>query len=240
MSSSFSSSSSSLEKFSNRVFNPTISHKDKVHHLQRVWSWCFQLANSQEIQQFAISDVETFWSYYNNCPAPSKIVTGSSVCFFEESFNTSFEEETGSASVLFLRNKIPIRAEDKKESRDFEFKKADTQWLEILMALIGEQFGDYNSWVKGCRLKVRRYGMYIEILMDLFIQPITRLSTSKKEDICEEETETEEGIHIIREIFQTIIECYQASSLTLTPCCCTSPVPESAGFSSSNKSSIFD
>lgn len=173
----------------------------KQHLLNREWTWTFQVANSAQQEAFSVSTVEAFWSYFNNCPQPSQIATGSCISFFESNF-CAFS----SPSVLVWRYKLQIEAE-KTEQRIEGFRKGDVKWRELLMALIGEQLGEYSSMIKGCCVKLQRRGCFIELLMDIY--------TDVGENIIENKEETECILNIIKQEVQKKIECYYAQDFTL-------------------------
>ncbi|CAJ0921696.1 unnamed protein product, partial [Mesorhabditis belari] len=100
----------------------------------RDWEDCLQ-------QVIAFDSVEDFWSLFYNIAAPSSLNWGSDYYLFKEGIRPMWEDKQNHKRKQFL----------------------DDYWLELLMAIVGEQFGDYGDHICGAVLNVRNKGDKISL-----------------------------------------------------------------------------
>ncbi|TRY63576.1 hypothetical protein TCAL_10342 [Tigriopus californicus] len=121
------------------------------HPLNHSWTlWYYQnirsnswLENQKKVSTF--STVEDFWSLYNHVEQPSRINSSNDYSVFKSNIKPMWEDpanKKGGKWTLTL---------DKR----FRYQMLDEYWREILMAMIGETFGDNGDIVNGAVVNVR-------------------------------------------------------------------------------------
>ncbi|XP_005993443.2 eukaryotic translation initiation factor 4E-1A [Latimeria chalumnae] len=124
------------------------------HPLQSRWAlWFYKNvksktwhANVRLITKF--DTVEDFWALYNNIQIASKLMSGCDYSLFRDGIEPMWED---------YRNKCGGRwlITFSKQQRHTEL---DRFWLETLLCLIGESFGDYSDDVCGAVINIRAKG----------------------------------------------------------------------------------
>lgn len=113
------------------------------HPLQNSWQlWYYKNVSSDfEKNLFTITTVETvedFWGLFNHIELASNLNPNCAYYFFKEGIRPMWEDSTNKAGGRWVINCM------KKN-----FKAIDNYWMELLLALIGEAFGEYNDYVCG-------------------------------------------------------------------------------------------
>ncbi|XP_069173289.1 eukaryotic translation initiation factor 4E1 isoform X2 [Procambarus clarkii] len=122
------------------------------HPLKNTWTmWYYKVKSSNvwmechtEIASF--NTVEDFWAVYHHLNLPSEIERGSGYSMFRKGIKPMWEDSHNWNGGRWL---FTIQ-----ESNDCQ--KLDDIWMEMLILLIGEAFGDNNEQVCGCVVSVWR------------------------------------------------------------------------------------
>jgi len=121
------------------------------HPLQNKWTlWYFKNDRakdweSNQKQVITFSTVEDFWALYNHIENASKLGNGCDYSLFKEGIKPMWEDahnEHGGKWLLQM---------DKRSRMNV----LDVVWLEIMMCLIGEAFGDSGNIVNGAVVNIR-------------------------------------------------------------------------------------
>ncbi|XP_066910870.1 eukaryotic translation initiation factor 4E-1A-like [Clytia hemisphaerica] len=124
------------------------------HPLQNRWSlWFFKndksknwAANLRRITTF--DSVEDFWSIYNHIQLASKLSLGCDYSLFKEGVQPMWEDDRNRMGGRWLVNMS-------KAQRNSDL---DRVWLETLLCLIGEAFGEDSDQVCGAVVNIRAKG----------------------------------------------------------------------------------
>jgi len=124
------------------------------HPLQNTWSlWFFKndksktwAANLRKITNF--DSVEDFWGIYNHLQVASKLGIGCDYSLFKEGIQPMWEDTKNRCGGRWLVNLS-------KSQRQTEL---DRLWLETLLCLIGEAFGEDSDHVCGAVVQLRGKG----------------------------------------------------------------------------------
>jgi len=92
--------------------------------------------------------VEDFWGVYNHILLASKLQSGCDYSFFKEGIEPMWEDEKNRLGGRWLINL----------SKNARSSDLDKMWLEILLCLIGESFGDDSDTVNGAVVNIRNKG----------------------------------------------------------------------------------
>ncbi|KAI8987210.1 translation initiation factor eIF 4e-like domain-containing protein [Pilobolus umbonatus] len=129
---------------------------DNPRHKSNMKSWA---ENLKEI--ISINTVEEFWSTLNNIAKVSHLDLNSNYHFFKKGIFPQWEDEAnvkgGKISIMLPKNKSDLINE---------------YWLNILMAIIGEQLGNENE-VCGVVVSVRKSNYRLSLW----------INTSEEEDV---------------------------------------------------------
>jgi len=101
----------------------------------------------------AFNTVEDFWALYNHIQLASGLTWLSDYYLFKEGIQPMWEDENNREGGRWL-----VQVE-KSRRNDF----LDTYWLELLMAMIGEQFDDCSDYICGAVVNVRQKGDKISL-----------------------------------------------------------------------------
>ncbi|KAH7961131.1 eukaryotic translation initiation factor 4E-1A [Rhipicephalus sanguineus] len=121
------------------------------HPLQNRWSlWFYKNdknrsweENLLEITSF--DTVEDFWTLYNNIELASKLPIGCDYSLFKYGIKPMWEDHRNRQGGRWLFNL----------SKSQRTTDLDYYWLEILLCLIGEGFGEYSDDVNGAVVQIR-------------------------------------------------------------------------------------
>ena len=128
----------------------------KKHPLEHSWTFWFDNPNGKQKQTtwgqtlrsvYTFKTIEDFWCLYNNVVPPSRLVTGADLHVFKEGIEPKWEDPMcangGKWTVTFLR----------QSSKG----TTDASWLNLLLAMIGEQFAESDE-ICGAVVSVRNRG----------------------------------------------------------------------------------
>eukprot|EP00095_Tigriopus_kingsejongensis_P001720 maker-scaffold539_size142544-snap-gene-0.21 protein:Tk01720 transcript:maker-scaffold539_size142544-snap-gene-0.21-mRNA-1 annotation:"eukaryotic translation initiation factor 4e" len=131
------------------------------HPLQNEWTlWFFKndRARSWEENQRPIitfTTVEDFWALYNHIERASRLQSGCDYSLFKKGIKPMWEDDNNKRGGRWLINL------DKKQRGHC----LDNFWLEVMLCLIGETFGDDSQYVNGAVVSVRGKGDKIGMWM---------------------------------------------------------------------------
>ncbi|TKR88749.1 hypothetical protein L596_012947 [Steinernema carpocapsae] len=124
----------------------------ELHPLQNAYSiWMLKMDRNLKWEErlkeiVGFSTVEGFWSIHNYLRAPTKMDMGSDYYVFRRGIDPMWEDDNNAKGGRWVINV------DKSKRADL----LDKYWMELLMALIGEQFDDSEhicGVVVNCRAK---------------------------------------------------------------------------------------
>ncbi|KFK44789.1 hypothetical protein AALP_AA1G303300 [Arabis alpina] len=128
------------------------------HSLQNSWAFWFDNPHSKSIQAtwgsslrslYTFATIEEFWSLYNNMHPPAKWLPGADLYCFKHKIEPKWED--------------PICANGGKWTMRFpKATKLDSNWLNTLLALVGEQF-EQGDEICGAVLNFRARGDKISL-----------------------------------------------------------------------------
>ncbi|BES93083.1 eukaryotic translation initiation factor [Nesidiocoris tenuis] len=138
------------EEIENRADNIIDIHIK--HPLNNTWVlWYYEndrrndwTKNLKEIT--SVSTVEDFWSVYNHVKCASELKHGCDYSFFKKDIRPMWEDDANKNGGRWL-----VSLEKRQRESDL-----DNCWLEIMLCLIGESFGDYSDEVNGATVNVRQ------------------------------------------------------------------------------------
>lgn len=124
------------------------------HPLQNKWAlWFYKTdkakswkANLRLVTSF--DTVEDFWAVYNHIKAASRLQSGCDYSLFKEGIEPMWEDERNRQGGRWLVN----------TSKNVREQDLDRLWLETLMLLVGESFGEYSDSVCGAVVQIRAKG----------------------------------------------------------------------------------
>lgn len=131
--------------------SPNRELETSKHPLQNKWTlWYFKNDRakdweSNQKQVITFSTVEDFWALYNHIENASKLGNGCDYSLFKEGIKPMWEDahnEHGGKWLLQMDKRNRMNA-------------LDVVWLEIMMCLIGEAFGDSGNIVNGAVVNIR-------------------------------------------------------------------------------------
>ena len=126
------------------------------HPLEHSWTFWFDNPNGKQKQTtwgqtlrsvYTFKTIEDFWCLYNNVVPPSRLVTGADLHVFKEGIEPKWEDPLcangGKWTVSYTK------ATSKSNT--------DASWLNLLLAMIGEQFAESDE-ICGAVVSVRNRG----------------------------------------------------------------------------------
>jgi len=130
----------------------TISELSTKHPLQNQWQlWYFRPEKNKDWKDNLLDvthfdTVEDFWALYNHIELASNLNAGSDYSIFKHGIQPMWEDARNKAGGrwLFTFNKKSTSA-----------RQIDEIWLEVLLCLIGEAFGDDSDQVCGAVINIR-------------------------------------------------------------------------------------
>uniref|UniRef100_A0A1I7V1I7 eIF-4F 25 kDa subunit n=1 Tax=Caenorhabditis tropicalis TaxID=1561998 RepID=A0A1I7V1I7_9PELO len=124
------------------------------HPLQNRWAlWYLKADRNKEwedcLKMVSLFDtVEDFWSLYNHIQSAGGLNWGSDYYLFKEGIKPMWEDVNNVQGGRWL---VVV---DKQRRQQL----LDHYWLELLMAIVGEQFDEYGDYVCGAVVNVRQKG----------------------------------------------------------------------------------
>ncbi|CCD61788.1 Eukaryotic translation initiation factor 4E-3 [Caenorhabditis elegans] len=126
------------------------------HPLQNRWAlWYLKADRNKEwedcLKMVSLFDtVEDFWSLYNHIQSAGGLNWGSDYYLFKEGIKPMWEDVNNVQGGRWL---VVV---DKQLQRRTQL--LDHYWLELLMAIVGEQFDEYGDYICGAVVNVRQKG----------------------------------------------------------------------------------
>ncbi|KAL3985636.1 Eukaryotic initiation factor 4E family protein [Acanthocheilonema viteae] len=136
--------------------NPSAAASESLarHPLQCRWAlWYLKADRNKDwedcLKQVAVFDtVEDFWALYNHIQTASGLNWGSDYYLFKEGIKPMWEDENNVKGGRWL-----VVVDKQKRAQ-----LLDHYWLELLMAIIGEQFEEHGEHICGAVVNVRQKG----------------------------------------------------------------------------------
>lgn len=124
------------------------------HPLEDSWTlWYFRNLGSRswednlvEIRSF--NTVEDFWCLFNYLKTPSELILGTDYYLFKKGIRPMWEDPANNNGGRWL-----ICVEKKQGTN--RGNKTDDYWLDLVMLIIGDNFGDYSNEVCGLTVNLR-------------------------------------------------------------------------------------
>jgi len=127
---------------------------DSKHYLNTKWVLWFLKGDRTRsweecLKRVAVLEtVEDFWGLYNNIQPASGLTWGSDFYLFREGIKPMWEDPDNVKGGRWL-----MVVERTKRA-----ERLDVCWLELMLALLGEQFDDYGAEICGAAVNVRQKG----------------------------------------------------------------------------------
>ncbi|CAL1267855.1 unnamed protein product [Larinioides sclopetarius] len=124
------------------------------HPLQNMWSlWFYKNDRTKSWEEnlmeiITFDTVEDFWALYNHLEVVSKIPVGCDYALFKHGIKPMWEDSRNKQGGRWLLNV-------QKSQRNTDL---NNYWLEILLCLIGEAFGEHSDDVCGAVVQIRNKG----------------------------------------------------------------------------------
>ncbi|KAI1722920.1 eukaryotic initiation factor 4E domain-containing protein [Ditylenchus destructor] len=124
------------------------------HPLQTKWAlWYLKGDRTKEwedcLKRVSIFDtVEDFWALYNHILPASSLTWGSDYYLFKDGIKPMWEDESNVNGGRWL-----VTVDKQKRAQ-----KLDTYWLELMMAIVGEQFEEFGDHICGAVVNLRQKG----------------------------------------------------------------------------------
>ncbi|VDM55958.1 unnamed protein product [Angiostrongylus costaricensis] len=143
------------------------------HPLQSRWAlWYLKADRNKEwedcLKMVSLFDtVEDFWALYNHIQTASGLNWGSDYYLFKEACFSKFNQRTCPFTMLNLQGIKPMWEDDSNVKggrwlvvvdKQRRTQLLDYYWLELLMAIVGEQFEDLGEYICGAVVNVRQKG----------------------------------------------------------------------------------
>ncbi|RWS25104.1 hypothetical protein B4U80_10742 [Leptotrombidium deliense] len=130
------------------------------HPLQNVWKlWYFKQEKGKEWKDcnmpiYSFSTVEDFWSLYNHIELASNLAHGCDYSIFKDGIEPMWEDPSNHAGGRWVFQ---------LNMKGFSAKGLNDIWLETILCLIGEGFGDESDEVNGAVINYRNKGTKIAV-----------------------------------------------------------------------------
>jgi len=124
------------------------------HPMQHKWTlWYCKSDRGKEWEEClkqvtSFETVEDFWALYNHIQLASGLSWGSDYYLFKEGIKPMWEDPRNYNGGRWLIQVDKVRRND----------QLDHYWLELLMAMVGEQFEEYSDQICGAVVNVRNKG----------------------------------------------------------------------------------
>ncbi|CDW58542.1 IF4E domain containing protein [Trichuris trichiura] len=108
----------------------------------KLWSDCLRSVGK-------VSTIEDFWSLFRIIQEASTLQVGSDYYFFKESIRPEWEDKMNCHGGRWI---VTV---------DRNSHRVDSIWLELLVAMMGEQFGAYSEQICGAAVNIRQRGFKV-------------------------------------------------------------------------------
>jgi len=138
----------------------TMGPKENVlkHSLQTAWTvWHYNNDRSQDWDKnlrevVSFDTIEDFWAVINHIQKPSGLKHGCDYMLFRKGIKPMWEDKANMYGGRWL-----FGIDDKRYTdRNGRIEKLDIAWLEVMMCLIGEAFGESGNYVNGAVCQRRK------------------------------------------------------------------------------------
>lgn len=146
------------------------------HPLQHKWSlWFFKNDKAKSWKDnlrlvTSFDTVEDFWAIYNHIQAASRLQSGCDYSLFKEGIQPMWEDDRNRQGGRWLVN----------TQKNFRQQELDRLWVETMMLLIGEMFGDFSVSVCGAVVQIRTKGDKLAIWTNNAADKEANLSIGRK------------------------------------------------------------
>ncbi|XP_020621700.1 eukaryotic translation initiation factor 4E-1A-like [Orbicella faveolata] len=146
------------------------------HPLQNKWSlWFFKNDKAKSWKDnlrlvTSFDTVEDFWAIYNHIQAASRLQSGCDYSLFKEGIQPMWEDDRNRQGGRWLVN----------TQKNFRQQELDRLWVETMMLLIGEMFGDFSTSVCGAVVQIRTKGDKLAIWTNNAADKEANLSIGRK------------------------------------------------------------
>jgi len=137
----------------------SVSKDAGLHPLQHRWTlWYCKNEKKKQweecLKQVTVFEtVEDFWALYNHIQLASSLSFGSDYYLFKEGIQPMWEDKNNQKGGRWLINVDKLRRNE----------LLDHYWLELLLAMVGEQFDDYGDQICGSVVNIRNKGDKISL-----------------------------------------------------------------------------
>ncbi|CAI5439700.1 unnamed protein product [Caenorhabditis angaria] len=150
----------------------TSTEIEAKHPLQNRWAlWYLKTEKDKDwedcLKMLALFDtVEDFWALQNHIQSAGELPRGSDYYMFKEGIRPMWEDVNNVqggrwiikkriSKTIHVKKRVIVTKGEPPETRK---KNLDHLWLELLLAIVGEQFEDYGEFICGAALNVRGKG----------------------------------------------------------------------------------
>uniref|UniRef100_A0A7E4UTB5 eIF-4F 25 kDa subunit n=1 Tax=Panagrellus redivivus TaxID=6233 RepID=A0A7E4UTB5_PANRE len=133
------------------ILPPTIPSRHPLHSRWVLWFLKGDRTKDWEecLRKVTVFDsIEGFWSVANHIISPSQLSWGSDFYVFREGIRPMWEDENNVKGGRWL-----VYVEKAKRAQAL-----DHYWMELLIALVGEQFGEDGASISGAVVNIRQKG----------------------------------------------------------------------------------
>ncbi|XP_060800936.1 eukaryotic translation initiation factor 4E1 isoform X1 [Amyelois transitella] len=121
------------------------------HPLENTWSFWLQANNKKEwkdnlVELTSFDTVEDYWCLYHYMKLPSELTLGQDYAVFKKGIEPTWEDKENRQGGRWM---IMV------EKGNYE--KLDRIWLDTVLMVIGENFGDQNESITGVVVNVKAY-----------------------------------------------------------------------------------
>lgn len=130
------------------VINDALALKHPLQNSWQLWYYRNEKGRNWEenlIKVTQFNTVEDFWAVYNHIELASSLAIGCDYCIFKEGIKPMWEDDKNRKGGRWL-----FQLHKNKQT-----KVVDELWLEVLLCLIGEAFGEDSDQICGAVVNIR-------------------------------------------------------------------------------------
>lgn len=126
--------------------------KHPLQNQWQLWYWRNTGGSWQDnlLKVAKFQTVEDFWALFHHIEVASNLQVGSDYNLFKDEIEPMWEDPNNRKGGRWLFTLLKSQA-----SKAAHPKLLDDLWLEVLLCLIGESFGEYSKQVNGAVLNIR-------------------------------------------------------------------------------------